>query len=183
MQEANCVVFKSPSLQLDAEAEASDTASSVASNVRRRVIVRQNLQHRRQARSELRRNVAVSSHRSTVKFKPNSRPARSSGHPRVDRPDRSPDFAVESWRLEARHTPTARPKPVAWLRVGGRRSTRARKVRSRSIDRVADDPRAARPVQALADRGGAGGVFVAAFGAVEICGASRDWREPRTRRP
>ena len=52
----------SPSLQLDAEAEASDTASSVASNVRRRVIVRQNLQDRRQARSELRRNVvAVSS--------------------------------------------------------------------------------------------------------------------------
>ena len=64
MQEANCVVFKSPSLQLDAEAEASDTASSAASNVRRRVIVREDLQDRRQAPPEtsLRR-----SHRFSVK--------------------------------------------------------------------------------------------------------------------
>jgi hypothetical protein len=57
-QVARAVLSKSPWSQLFAEAEASDTASSVASNVRRRVIVRQNLQHRRQARSELRRNVA-----------------------------------------------------------------------------------------------------------------------------
>ena len=128
-QESNSVLFKSPSLQLDAEAEASDTASSVASNVRRRVIVREDLQDRRQAPPEtsLRR-----SHRSSVKLKPNSRPARSSDHP-VDRPDRPLVFT--EWCVASRTRPhsTARPTPVAWLRVGGRRSTRARKVRGRSI--------------------------------------------------
>jgi len=53
-QEALSALFKSSSLQLDAEAEASDTASSVASNVRRRVIVREDLQDRRKHRPKRR---------------------------------------------------------------------------------------------------------------------------------
>lgn len=72
--------------------------------------------------------------RSKKIIEPNSRPARSSGHPRVDRPDRPLVFATESCVASpTRPHSTARPSPIARLRVGGRRSTRARKVRGRSI--------------------------------------------------
>jgi hypothetical protein len=110
-------------LQLFAEAEASDTASSVASNVRRRVIVRQNLQHRRQARSELRRNVAPIQSSVHGQIQAEFATGSIERSPRVDRPDRSPDFAV-SWRLEARHTPTRAPSPSpgSGSAVGDRRA-------------------------------------------------------------
>ena len=64
--------------------------------------------------------------RSKKIIEPNSRPARSSGHPRVDRPDRPLVFATESCVASpTRPHSTARPSPIARLRVGGRRSTRA----------------------------------------------------------
>ena len=62
------VLFKSPSLQLEAKAEMNDTASSVASNVGRRIIAREDLRRRR-VRARPKRRHRRSSHRSSVKSK------------------------------------------------------------------------------------------------------------------